>query len=257
MSEQPGLKNLILGAKDFCWDNRSHFLYVLKPLLPYILVLEGLAYVVGQYTAAGSIFSIGTAYFSACLALAWHRAVLQGPSSGQIVNPFELKSEDKPFLLVFFALIIVPMVGFTVLGVIVAALSAVSPALGIGGAIVLIAVFIWAVIELMRVSFMLPAKSVGAETSIERARETSKGLLYPLFLSGLVIGILYAVPVLIYTFSALGLVNLFFGWMGSNFILYVLQYVALVPEVLASTALSVIGVTILSRLYQWGVEHNI
>jgi len=256
MERSPGVLELIGQAKNFVQDNFGYLWEMVKPLLVYILIFEFLAYFLGKYHEAGNIFSLPTLYFMACFALIWHRSVLQGPSSSHAVKPFELKDEDKPFLWLFFGLMVIPfllVVGVGGLGGVLAAFSGpLGPVIIVG----LIIFMIWLMIQIIRISFMLPAKSVNADTSIQKARELSKGLIWKLILAGIIVGLIYGITIGAYSFAAGFIVTALFGWMGQGPLFYVLEFAVLTPVIFASIILAAVNVTMLSKLYQWGVVHQ-
>jgi len=257
MEKKPGVLELISQAKNFVQDNFGYLWNMVKPLLVYILIFEFLAYFIGKYSDIGSIFSIPTIYFVACFALIWHRSVLQGPSSSHAVKPFELKDEDKPFLWLFFGLTFL----YVLMGQIAQMILKPSVLFGLGGILIVTTIIMlisfWIAVELARFfGFMLPAKSVNAKTSIKISRTLSKGLAWKLVLAVSILAIIFFIFFIIYRAVIGDLLAILFSGMGEGPILYVIRFISMSPMIFASIILTAVNVTMLSKMYQWGVVHQ-
>lgn len=258
-TSKPGILELVGSSWDYFIENKEIYWSHIKPLLPFIIALEIGGQIIGKMGMDGAalVFSLFLIYFYACYALACHKTSLMGPSTDNTTNPFSIKPEDKRFFKFFYLMFFIPLcVGF-----VIGAGGAAMAKSGSGGLVMLAAVvavvaFIYMMIELMRISFILPASSVGMKINIKEARQVSKGLLWKLVGSTGLLSIIAVVIIMLYTMIVGLTVAIILAGVGQGPVQYFFEAIFALPILLFNIVLTGMFVNILSRLYQWGMQHN-
>lgn len=257
---RPTSKDLARKSRAFVIDNHNWVIEYIKPMLPYIVVFAVISGAGSLYSKAFEFIDLATAYMLACFALSWHRAVLLGLKHEHRVNPFKIGKDEKPFLLAFLVIALLPIAFGAGGGVLLFGAAASKNTLAVVVAtVVFFVLLIIAAIKAMRWSFMLPARSVGVKLSTKEASQISKGLLGRLFWAAIraiiVPGLIFMVIVFVLAFGAAFMVG------------EVTEGVVTMPEIIVSAVLSLmeaafqifataLNVTILSYLYQWAVQNR-
>lgn len=259
MNEKPRVMDLVRDSKNFVWDQQDYLIAYLKPILPAMIACDVLAQVGGQHVFAPlALLGLSTFYFLACFILACHRAVLTGASFDHTVHPFALKPGEGRFILLFFALTLLPGIGIF-LGVFpIGLISGI-----VGGAVsvvlIIITVFLamYFMIYCLRLFFMLPARSVNVKLSFKEATQISKGLLMKWMGAGFVLSLILGVPFIIFVFVMSVAVVMLFGAPDENITSALAVYITVgLPNLALTLLAAALNVVILSRLYQWAVEHQ-
>ncbi len=258
---KPGVFQLIGDAKDFVFGNFDALKEQAKVIFPLLLLLE-LINALGH--GSGIVWiqlvtAIPSLYLLACFALSWHRASLQGPQYGQNVNPFAPAREDWKFIGLFIGFVFVPLVAGVLYGALAGGVSAALQSKAVVTLIVIggIILFIYVMITLLRLSFMLPARSVGVPLSMADAKRSSRGLLWKLIGSGFLVAMVFYIAVLIYMIIVGIIVGVAVGSAtGTGLAGGLIQFFLTIPVFAGTFILTAMNVTILSRLYQWGIQNN-
>lgn len=251
---------LITSSKDFVFQNLAALREQLTVLFPLMLIFALINVIAESMKIEWMSLAtfLPTTYLYACFALSWHRTSLYGPDRSHKVNPFAVRAEDKKFFLTFFALVLAPILLGAVIGGIFGALSvAQNTALMVGALIISVVAFIFFIFELVRQSFRLPANSVGVSLTSDEARKASKGLVWRIMLAMTVVSIAFFLSVMLYGFIVgLGLASVLQGDETTQIMSIFTGFFLSIPIHAAAMVLMAVNVTILSKAYQWGMQHN-
>lgn len=259
MSNEVKVFNLVGEAKDFVFSNLDVLKSHLIVIFPFVLLFElinnfGEAF---GATWVALLTFIPILYLYGCFALSWHRSSLMGASPDHAVNPLELRPENKGFILLFFGVAGLPFLFGILMGAGVG-LASVGGEIALGIALIIaIPVSIWGIIQLIRISFLLPARSVDVKLSLADARRASRGLIGKIFLSGVVVTFAFSLVIMLYALIVglvVGIITT--GSEPSPLTTGLTMFILGIPMIVAGFVYTAINVTILSRAYQWGIQNN-
>lgn len=243
----------------FVRDNLHVFWDIYRHYLPYVFGL----YVLGLVVTVGGLYHQGSgvsgfnlaelliSYFTVCLTISWHRAVIWGPSRMVRVNPFALQKQDWQFI---GAAIAITMIIFT--GGFIAGFISSMAVRRDNIAVVLVAVLMFIALCYfgMRLYFYFPAKAANSDLTFGQAYKLTKGYVWPLLGTCLVSTALIMIPyIVILTVS--GIIGHIVGGRldegeTATALYHVGTFIKDAPEVLILTPLwTVVNVTIISNFY--------
>jgi len=257
---KPTVFGLSGEAKNFVFANIPLFfnhIKVLFPLLLIVTIVKQAGKMENSTPVAWSMAAV-TLFIFACFALAWHRSSLTGPDKAHEVNPVTLKKDDWKFMGLF--MLVTGAFGVFVKGVMYVS-EIVMPGYGEGmaflGDIVSIIVLGVGMVVFLKVSFLLPAQSVGVPLPLSDARRASKGMIWPLIATNFIYGLLFIVTVTVYMTVA-GMVATVGseGTQMGTIEAVAVGFVLSIPIQLAALLLVALCITALSRAYQWGIQNN-
>lgn len=256
MQNKPSVKSLIIQSHKFVMANTDLIRQFAMPLFVPLAILTIISNVGGYYSEWATAVEFISIYFIACFTLAWHRAFLLGPKLEYAVNPAALKPGEGKFIAVVYALSLAPLV----IGFFVGVLAAIGKTLPNPVVLPIIAVvcfilFIIGMLTILRWCFILPAKSVNADISLKEASRLSKGLLFPLILSGAVFALLLFLVIVIPIIIATMVIGIFFTVKTLPFVVAVCLLIQ-VPCIAVMLYAIAVNVGMLSRLYQWSVQER-
>lgn len=264
---KPTVFTLAGDAKNFVFANLDALKNQAMLLFPMVLVLEFLNSLGRGYDMRWieALTAIPLILVYACFALSWHRTSLMGPGVSQPVNPFSLEKRDWGFIGVFFGFIFLPFLVGLLYGVVVGIMvgiadRTVGKAVSVIIVLIAIPIFIWGLITLIRLSFLLPARSVGVKLTFAEARRSSKGVLWPLIGTGMVFALMYIIPLLIYGMIVAAIVGVGAMASGAENVttpsMALVQFIISVPILAVNFLITALNITALSRAYQWGIKNN-
>ncbi len=244
---------VVLKEKALFWGS-------LKFVLPAIILIG-----IAQQSAMAAGFGWAefaaapfTMFFYGCFALTWHRHSLIGLDADNLVNPLRVGKTEIRFILLFAAITL----GFSlVLAGIIYPLQSIVPkyfpdydvAYGIA-ALILIVV---AMIIYIRVSFLLPANSVGVRLSYKDLMRASRGMVAPIIGANLILIMVFAVVVIVYMFAVGTAITLATGNVELDKVAtIIISTITAIPVHIAAFALVASYIFVLSKAYQWGVQNN-
>jgi len=275
MSETISVMKLVSDAKEFVFSNIDLLKNHLKIIFPLVLLVELVnsvikamyvvpatptsAQVVPPVVIVVSLVSVLLiTYLYACFALSWHRSSLIGPNPDHAVNPLSWDPANKGFLMVFFGMVLLPFLVSLLVGMGIGIITVSKSPLLIGIAILAAIVFsVYFLIFLIRISFMLPARSVNVQLTMADAKRASRGLVWKILGAGFVVALGFAVVLFLYTMIA----GLTLGMVAkdanpSSLMTGLVTFLIGVPIQAVSFVVAAFNVTILSRAYQWGMQNN-
>ena len=270
------------NVSDFVRNNKKELWNIFLPLLPFILGLHVLDAIISDlYYSDGEkgtgilsdiipngegseSFFIGemvSGYFFVCLAISWHRLVIQGVDSYTPMKPFSPKKNE----FVFIGVVILGYVVFVLClilnaGVMFYLLSMGDEAPVSGGyAALLFCIFFLLLMYIFyRFCLYFPAKAVNAKITLRKAFSLSRGHLWRLFFVMFRMTFLWVFFSLVYAFVA-SLISL-----GIQHFLqipsweYVISLVLYLPILLYVTPIiTVLGVTALSNYYLYAIQNEV
>ena len=166
------------NIKDFMANNQDAFWRILKPLLPWIILLHFVDIVMTllYFSDSQNGFiggSLIASYFYSCLVISWHRVVIFGADRTEIMNPFKPKKHELVFVGVGLLLMVLAFVA----GVL-SALSFLVLKNMILTAIVIGVVILCAMYLGYRICFYFPAKATDNSISLGEAFRLTKGYFW-------------------------------------------------------------------------------
>lgn len=197
-------------------------------------------------------------YLYACFALSWHRSSLMGADSAHAVNPFDFSSDTRSFVLLFFGIAFLPfLIGLFVGGAFGFASAGADKAIVAITGITAIIVSVYFLIQVIRYSFALPARSVGVKLSLKEARKVSKGLVWRILSAMGLAATVFGFAIMLYALImglTVGVITR--GDEPSELSGGIVTFIFQVPLMVAGFYLMAINITILSKAYQWGMQNN-
>lgn len=184
MSKKPyGAIETARFSYNFLSDNFEHFKSLVIPLLPVLLPFTWISGFIHKAEtphipfliyAIWAALSIAAFIYTSAFMIAWHRAVILGPSESNRVKPLQLSDDEKSFIkniiLIVVGLFAIGTIGGAILGLIATILLPVAVILGVIG---IIAVIYYS----LRLYLFFPAKATGADITLFCSIPLSKGLL--------------------------------------------------------------------------------
>lgn len=172
-----GFSETAENIRFFFQANKANFWAILKPLLPYILVLYALDAVINSVFPAGEdqtefmAGSIIATYFYTVLVISWYRIVILGPDHYVPMNPFQPTKDEVSYIIMscLFGLAL-----FLSMMAIVGLAMILPHELGI---LIAIAGFLFVTVVFYRCSLYFPAKAAGGHLSVAQSWALSKGMV--------------------------------------------------------------------------------
>jgi hypothetical protein len=260
MADSLKVFSLTKESISFVFSNAGILKDHLKIIFPAILLVSLIEKIGQMYELKWIVFVtlVPMMYLYACFALGWHRSSLTAPSSSHMVNPFNMRKEDMKFVYVYFGLAFVPFVVAIILGALfgLATTSGNTGLIALAG-VLLVSGSIFLFIQLLRVSFLLPAQSVGVSLTLSDARKASRGLIWKLLSAGAIVSFLFLICMFIYGL----IVGLTVGVMSKGaepdkIMTGAVGFIFEIPILIAAMFVTAITVTMLSKAYQWGMQNN-
>ena len=244
----------------FIEANRGLLWGITKPLLPYIVVLNGLDVFINIFYFAGSKyeFALGglfASYFLTALAISWHRVVILGPDHFTPMDPFHPKNHEIAFI--GMGLLIGLMV-FASTVLIVAFSALIHQAvifLGVAAAI------IFAVYLAYKFSFYFPAKAVDAHVTLKQSFYLTRGYFWKIIAASLRASLKTFVQLIVYALVLFVIMTTFLivtgNDTGEGLIVDTLVFILGIPILIYfQPLLTVIGVTSLSNYYMHAMQNR-
>ena len=257
MKTKPGVIQLAKEGNAFVLAHMDYAVAYTKPLIIYMLIFDAIAHIGTFYHDSFQLFQFVNLYFYACLGLAWHRAVLMGAKYEHVVKPFSHKPGDGSFLRAFFYIAFVPLLVIIVAAVIAGLMIKTGGILKPIGAIGLVIVLICALVYTFRASFMLPGRSMNAAIGYAEAKRISKGLVGRFVSSAAFVGLVAALALIVWIVIVAMIIGTSVGDPRFSIQATVLLYIFTgIPTLFITIFVTLSGITILSRLYQWAVEER-
>ena len=252
---------LSADTKNFVFSNldvlKSHLKFIF-PMTLLLLVLEQIGLLTGHEWVRHATIIPKIALYAA-FALAWHRTSLMGPSSDHAVHPFHVTKDEWKFIGIFLAITLIPAV---VMGGMSGAALMVSHTQSKGVAITVLLGMIVAMIVgsifLLRLYFILPARSVGVHLTLRDAMKVSKGATWPAFGATIIFFMIFLLAATLYSSTVMAVIGM--GTEGgdgkdvSNFGVGFIQFLLSIPVLAAMFLLTALNVTTVSKAYRWGME---
>jgi len=247
-------------SRRFVFSNLDVLRAHLKVILPAMVLFEAIKIygVVTEQVWLQLLAVTPSTFLYAFFALSWHRSSLRGASVDHAIDFSATTKEEWGFIGLFFAIAFVPMFIFGFGGLIIGVIghyagSSVLTALVVIG-IILGIIFMF---YMMRVSFMLPARSVGVKLKIREAVKISKGALWPFMGAGMIFGLCFTIAFLVYTAVTLGTIYMVTGTVhfeGMN--KAIMELLFSIPIIIGTFLMISMNITALSKAYQWGAQNN-
>lgn len=258
---KPGVFSLSGDAKDFVFGNGPLIKQSLKITLPLVLLIGVLNQVAKMHGQIWAIYALQVPllYLFACYALTWHRNALVAVDETNVVNPFKTGVKEWKFVGLFVALtggLSLYMSGIMYVTQIV--LPPYGDHVALAGNIAALFLIFGGMYGMMRLSFLLPAQSVGVTLKFKEIIAASRGVVWP------VIGtvFIYALLFLISMSAYLAILRVVIGIVGSGEVVggeitaIIMALIASLPIQSAVLVLVALYTTALSKAYRWGMENN-
>lgn len=249
-----GIKDTSKNIGQFVRENNSEVWKIFKPFIPFILGLHLFDAFVGIiFPDSNGAFVLGgvlASYFFTCLAISWHRVVINGVDNYIPVNPLKPKKNELLFLGVGILMgVFIFIVAAVMFGM---AVATGSPIIGFIAACAVVAAMYFA----YRVVFYFPAKAIDAQITLREAFDMSKGYLWKLISSSFRASFKWVLPFILYSFVIRIASIIYLDENGIDAGFYVLQFVLNLPILLyLQPRLTVIGVTALSNYYLYALQN--
>lgn len=260
-----GIKDTGKNAKAFIKENMPVFWNVLKPMLPYIVILYAIDMIITAFfmpidaeTGESVEFALGSiiaGYFYTCIAITWHRVVIHGADKYEAMNPFKPRKSELTFIGMGIALFLMMFIVGFIIGF---GAAIINPVL----LILLLPLMIAAVYLWMRVIFYFPAKATGNHISFKQSFSMTDGYVWKIFAGYFVTAfktILIMIGYLIAGFTVLTGILIATTLIGieSKILEIVLGGAFMLPIIAFFQPLfAVIWVTVLSNYYQYVMQND-
>ena len=246
-------------AKNFVFSNIDALKSHLKIIFPMILLVEIINQIgyITNITMMPALTLVPALILYASFALGWHRASLRGVEHSPTINPLRLDREDFKFVGLFFGLTTIPVIAALLIGFFYGVVSRGGGVMAAIGIVAVIVATVFLIRAMLQLSFLLPARSVGVGISFKEARQSSKGLLFPLIGASMIFGLLFTIILVVYS-GVVGAVVTFVSGdvepqgLGLGFVGFILS----LPVYISTFVLTALNITALSRAYQWGMQNN-
>lgn len=251
--------SLAKQSGSFVFENMDvlfrHLRYIF-PLLAVLGFIESLA-VEQEMKWVPVALVVPNFIFLSLFVLSWHRASLRGTGEDHSINPFNASQYDLKFIGIMLLLGLIPVAAGFFSGLAVGFLTkiiGISHETGIFLFLLLgIPLILFLLITLVRMYFVLPARSVGVKIGFGEARKISKGAVWPVIGANIVFSLGTAVAVLLCGVVFGVAIGLLTGQGPEN---WVAKYVVSLPGIFLGLVYIALNVTALSRAYRWGAENN-
>lgn len=243
----------------FVKEQKGEMWRIFRPLIPFVvlfLLFDVLSRGLFDQDTENS-FAIGaffSTYFFSCLAVSWHRVVIQGPDNYTPMNPFKPKKNELVFVAMGFLIAATTYIMDYIPEFIK---TAASENILLYGVLLFFTVLVLIYLP-YRVMFYFPVKAVDADVTFRKAYKMSKGFFWSFIFAGVfsyfkifVVMILYMVFlafVLLSGFQSSG------GVVGLTF--FAASYVFALPVLLYFLPIfTIIGVTLVSNFYLYALQN--
>lgn len=257
---KPGVFDLSGDATHFVFGNWPLLKQSLKITFPLLLGLQIInqAGVGAGFAWMQFVTLLPMLFVYACYALTWHRNCLVAVDPSHVVNPFHMTKADYKFTGFFIALtggltLFLVGIGFTLQNV----LPQFSQTAVLAGNIACLIGILLAMYVMLRLSFILPAQSVGVTLSLKEIIAASRGMTWPLIGANFIYAILFITGISVYSVIIGMLVSISAGDQDLKGLQFgFIALVSLIPVMLATLVLVALYTTALSKAYRWGMENN-
>ncbi len=246
-------------VRSFLKGHKEAFWRILKPLLPWMIgcyLLDALLTIFlmppGKESVIGSLLC---AYFYVCLAISWHRIVIDGPDNAVPMNPWKPQRHEWAFIGVGIGLYLSIFVVALIVGVIGALIHPLAIFI-LGFALLIAAFYVFC-----RLAIYFPAKAVNRSLTLKEAYALSHGLIWKMMGAPLVASWRLILGVAAYSFVLTFIVALILKVMGVDVMPVtpgaILHFLFVLPMVAYfEPMLYVLGVGCLSNYYLYAVQRG-
>lgn len=247
-------------AGKFVRDNMGAFRLQTIQILPWFLVLALVNHIGNVYGRAEVIYitALPFLYLMSCFSMGWHRVSLRGTDSASIKSPLRWEAGDGKFHAMFIGLLLF-VLGFSEMAENVTAYldMQTNQALVLFGSLSTLIVMVAVLFFSVRLMFFLPAQSVGVTLSYDDIKKASRGSMLRFVLAMVLTSVTFILILSIY----LLIVSVILQATGTNeeasslssaFVAFFLS----IPVYIAMFFYWAVNVTIMSRLYSWGMQNN-
>ncbi len=262
---KPTVFTLAGDCKNFVFSNLGVLKEHAKMIFPAVLLLELINALGNSYGMiwVQLVTVIPVLFLYACFAMSWHRVSLMGVNSARPVNPFQLEKGDLGFVGLFFGFMFLPSLAaipvIAIMVLVAAVLGKFSEGMAVIFVLITIPFVVWGIIAVIRLGFMLPARSVGVKLTFREALRSSQGVLWPLVGTVMLFSLMYLIPLLIYGLviaMVIGAAALGGSATPMGLGYHLAQFVITVPVLAVNFIFTAMNITALSRAYQWGIKNN-
>ncbi|HEU4839154.1 MAG TPA: hypothetical protein VFS88_07075 [Micavibrio sp.] len=255
---KPGAISLAKQSGSFVFDNMNMLMRHLRYLFPLLALLSFAEAFCAQQEVKWVPIAllIPNFIFLSLFVLSWHRASLRGTGEDHSINPFDISQYDFRFIGVMFTLALVPLAAGVVFGAAAGILTKIAglpdqteKALFLLLGVPLIALLL---ITMVKMYFVLPARSVGVKLGFGEARKISKGMVWPVIGANILFSTGMALAVILCG-GVLGFVLYVVTGQEAN---WISKYIVSLVGLLFGLVYIALNVTALSRAYRWGAENN-
>lgn len=264
-----GYKDTGQNVRNFVHEHSETLWDIFKPLMPFIAIFTLLDLAITQLympidPETGEkqdfgLFSIIANYFLACFIITWHRVIIHGPDSYNVMRPFKPDRAGLKYIFGFFAIIVAGILAGFVGGLIVALLKLKFLALPIFAVLIIGVLYVG-----LRVSFYFPAAALGNPLSFKEAFKLSDGyalhiLVAPIF--AIWKFLLMFLGYILASFAIIFVIILTTGgpeeFVNNPLLNIIVNFTITLPIVLYFTPiLAAYGVTVLSNYYQHALQNT-
>jgi hypothetical protein len=256
--DKPGPISLAKQSASFVFGNMDMLLRHLRYLFPLLALLSFAEAFCAQQEIKWVPFAllIPNFVFLSLFVLSWHRASLRGTDEDHSINPFDVSQYDFRFIGVMLVLALIPVAAGFVFGLSVGISSkVVHLSEQTGKALFLLVgvpVILFLAIALVKMYFVLPARSVGVKLGFGEARKISKGMVWPVIGANILFSLGTALAVVLCG-GVLGFVLYAVTGQEAN---WISKYIVSLVGLFLGLVYIAVNVTALSRAYRWGAENN-
>jgi hypothetical protein len=254
---KPTSFGLTRAAMDTMSAHRASLKRLIFFIVPALVALDGILFALqgmGVTEKQAMLFMLPKFFLYAVFALRWHRVCLSGE---EVVNPYADLVSSKKFILYSLGLSFALTILLGILGSASYVLAAQKNAFAVLGAFGILVLMAVAIVAFIRVSFLLPAQSVGVSLSVKEAWASSRGLVKPLLGANIIFFLLFSIVMMVYM-MVVGIV-VYIGSSGKepdDGQMAAISVFLSIPAHIAGLAVAAACVGVLSKAYQWGMGNN-
>jgi len=260
-------KETATNVRTFIKNNMNVFWDIFKPLIPYIAVLTAIDifmtfFVMEPNPETGELreFSLGgliATYFFTCLAISWHRVVLDGPDRYTPMNPLKPQKSEWAFIGMGILVFLIPFFFGLAAGLLVA-LTKIKALF-----LLVIPAILFAIYLTLKFIFYFPSKATGNTVTLRQSYIMTNGYIWKMFATNVRAAFKTFLWMLLYLFCAvitLGVIGSTATIMNAENMLGLggtLGALMMLPIVFYFQPLfTIIGVTVLSNYYQHALQNK-
>jgi hypothetical protein len=259
-SNKPNIFKLTGQAIGFVRANIGTLKNHLKILLPLFLLValtNHLGDIYG-YDWVNILTAVPLLYIMSCFSLTWHGVALRGADVAPVKNPFKWEKGDGQFHAMFMGILgLIYCFSAMAERVTLYLQTHDNQALILAGtlsALIVLCAVLWFAVRLM---FFLPAQSVGVSLSYAEIKKASKGSMWRFIFGTSLATVAFGIIVSIYLIIVSVIVQATQSNVEvNNLPAALLAFFLSIPVYMAIFFYWATNVTILSRLYRWGMENN-